>query len=179
MKNFFIFNNNQITINFDNLTKILFIGASDSKIRVYEWKNSFFQFIKEWKAHEPSVFSVISTSIYPYLISAGRDASIRVWNKENFELIHEIPAHIQTINHLQLSPNQDFMLSSSMDKLIKLWDIKNDFRLIKVIDKNRNDSHSASVNQMLWLDYNDSVITCSDDRKIIQWAIDINPQEKE
>jgi len=66
-----------------------------------------------------------------------------------------------------------------MDKLLKLWDIEKDFKLIKVIDKNRNDSHSASINHILWLEYNDSIISCGDDKKIIQWAIEINPQEKE
>ncbi len=167
------------TIFYDPQQKRLFIGASDSKIRAFELHDVNLLLLKEWKAHEPSVFSLIGTPQYPYLISAGRDASIRVWNSHNFELIYEIPAHIQTINHLQLSPDASYLLSVSMDKLIKLWDIHHDFRLIKVIDKNRNDSHTASVNHVLWLDYNDSIISCSDDKKIIQWAIDINPQDKE
>lgn len=158
----------------------LIIGGSDKKIRVFDFQIDNLNLIKEWKAHEPSVFTLVLTKHLPFLVSAGRDASIRVWNYENnFELIHEIPAHIQTINHLQLNPNETYMISVSMDKLIKLWDIKNNFKLIKVIDKNRNDSHTASVNCAIWLEYNDAVITCSDDKKIIQWAIDINPQTKE
>jgi len=158
----------------------IILGGSDSKIRVLEFKNLNIRLIKEWSAHNPSVFSIVFTFHAPFLVSAGRDASIRIWNyHENFRLIQEIPAHIQTINHLCISPNGKYLLSGSMDKLLKLWDIEKDFKLIKVIDKNRNDSHSASINHILWLEYNDSIISCGDDKKIIQWAIEINPQEKE
>ncbi len=168
------------TIYFEKERQWLILGSSDSKVRVYELKSLKLKLVKEWSAHQPSVFNLKITKNYPYLITTGRDASIRVWNyHNNFELIHEIPAHLQTINHMVLSPDESYMISASMDKLIKIWDVKNDFKLIKVIDKNRNDSHTASVNHLLWLEYNDSVISCSDDKKIIQWAIDINPQEKE
>jgi WD40 repeat protein len=168
------------TVLYEPQNQWLIIGSSDSKIRVLEFLSMNIKVIKEWKAHQPSVFSLVLTKKYPFLISAGRDASIRVWDYQNaFELVQEIPAHIQTINHLALSPDESYLLSASMDKLIKLWDIQNEFKLIKVIDKNRNDSHTASINHLLWLEYNDSIISCSDDKKIIQWAIDINPQEKE
>lgn len=170
------------TITYDSVRNWLIMAGSDSKIRVYEmdWLNFKLTKIKEWIAHKPSVFSLTMTKKKPFLISAGRDATIRVWNYENdFTLMYEIPAHIQTINHLQLNPNENYLLSAGMDKLIKLWDVQNEFKLIKVIDKNRNDSHIASVNSLLWLEYNDSIISCSDDKKIIQWAIDINPHEKE
>lgn len=169
-------------IAYDSVRNWLIMAGSDAKIRVFEmqWTNLKISKIKEWDAHIPSVFALTLTKKKPFLISAGRDATIRVWNYENnFALMYEIPAHIQTINHLQLNPNQNYMLSAGMDKLIKLWDVQNEFKLIKVIDKNRNDSHIASVNHLLWLEYNDSVISCSDDKKIIQWAIDINPQKKE
>jgi WD40 repeat protein len=158
----------------------IIIGSSDSKIRVFHLQDLNLKLINEWAAHFPSVFSLIIIPNLPFLVSAGRDASIRIWNYEDsFQLVQEIPAHIQTINHLVLSPNSKYLLSGSMDKLLKIWDVQNDFRLIKVIDKNRNDSHTASINRILWLHYNDSVITASDDKKIIQWAIDFNPQEKE
>lgn len=157
----------------------LAVGASDAQITIYDIQDFELKMIKKWTAHQPSVFDVIFQKDKSWLISTGRDALIKVWNANSFELIIELPAHIQSIHQLALSPDEQFLLSASMDKLLKLWDIPNALQLLKVIDKNRNDSHTSAINAVIWNTYNQSILTASDDRKIMQWLIDINPQNYE
>ena len=57
-----------------------------------------------------------------------------------------------------------------MDKAIKVWDAKT-FKLLKVIDKARHAGHGTSVNKLLWMNYKDTLVSCSDDRTISLWDI--------
>ena len=57
-----------------------------------------------------------------------------------------------------------------MDKSIKVWDAESE-KLLKVIDKSRHAGHGTSVNKLLWSDYNDQLISASDDRQISVWDI--------
>jgi WD40 repeat protein len=59
-----------------------------------------------------------------------------------------------------------------MDKTIKIWDAKT-FTLLKVIDKVRNQSHSTSVNKLLWLD-NQNLASVSDDKMSMLWEVKNN-----
>jgi WD40 repeat protein len=57
-----------------------------------------------------------------------------------------------------------------MDKSIKVWDAQA-FRLLKVIDKARHAGHGTSVNKLLWTNFDDQLLSASDDRSISVWQI--------
>lgn len=148
----------------------LAIGTSDHRILIMDTQTH--KVIHQWRAHDQSVFALATSPDQgPYLLSGGRDAHIRVWNKEApyREVVH-IPAHLYTVNDLRFSPDGKFFVSASRDKHIKVWDAYS-FELLKVIDHERNEGHLHSVNKIRWLKTDYSLISCSDDRRIIRWRL--------
>jgi len=57
-----------------------------------------------------------------------------------------------------------------MDKSIKVWDAET-FQLLKVIDKARHAGHGTSINKVLWTNFNNLLLSASDDRSISTWDI--------
>lgn len=147
------------------------VGFSDNSIRLYDIKSR--KKIKEWIAHENSVFKVIFDPTGG-IISSSRDAKLNFWNS-NGDLEQSIVAHMYAINDICFNPEQDLLATCSMDKSIKIWDLKSR-KLLKVIDKARHAGHGTSVNKLLWTSFNNYIVSCSDDRTLSVW--DINKSEK-
>ncbi|MEI6595106.1 MAG: WD40 repeat domain-containing protein [Bacteroidota bacterium] len=149
--------------------KEIAVGYSDFIIRLYDTEN--FELTHTLEAHTNSVFALCFSPDGKYLISGGRDAMLNVWDiKNNYQLILEIPAHILQIKCIAYNPSGNLFATSSMDKTIKIWDADN-FELIKVIDKARNESHTNCINKILWLN-DDEFLSCSDDRQVMLWDVD-------
>lgn len=147
------------------------LGYSDNIIRIL---NENFELQEELT--EPTL-SVFSTQFHPesgVLMATGRDAHIRAWDHFiYYKLAHDVSAHTFAINHLVFSLDGRFFATGSMDKMIKIWDATT-FELVKVIDKARHDGHTHSVNKLLWMNFDNLLVTCSDDRTIIVWDINFD-----
>jgi len=147
----------------------LAIGFSDNFIRIYSLID--FSLIKEIEAHKLSVFTVQYSPDQRYLISGSRDAHLKIWDtKKDYELKESIVAHMFAINHLVFSPDSKHFVTCSMDKSIKVWDAET-FQLLKVIDKARHAGHGTSINKVLWTNFNNLLLSASDDRSISTWDI--------
>ncbi len=147
----------------------LTVGFSDNFIRVYSLVD--FSLIKEIEAHKISVFTVQYSPDQRYLISGSRDAHLKIWDtQKGYELHESIVAHMFAINHLVFSPDGKHFVTCSMDKSIKVWDAET-FQLLKVIDKARHAGHGTSINKVLWTNYNNLLLSASDDRSISIWDI--------
>ncbi len=147
----------------------LAVGASDHSIYFLDAETMELKKRIE-KAHENSVFSLQYSPDEKHLVSGGRDAMMNVWDLENgFEKISSQPAHWFTINSIAYHPEGHLFATSSRDKTIKIWDAKN-YRLLKVLELNRDGGHLNSVNCLLWHPYKNTLISCSDDRSIILWG---------
>lgn len=145
-------------------------GFSDWNISVFDRNGAVLK--KTFPAHANSVFVVKYSPDGRFLLSAGRDAHIKIWDvANNYELIEDIPAHLFTINHLTYSPDGSLFATCSMDKSIKVWDAES-FKLLKVIDRARHAGHGTSVNKLLWTSYNDVLLSCSDDRTVSVWKLE-------
>ena len=160
------------SIIYSPINKQVYIGSSDYHIYVINPQN--FSIQSMWKAHENSVFSLAILREGQYLLSGGRDAYLNIWDlKDNHQFMQKIPAHNFTINDIALSPQGNHFATAGRDKTIKIWDAYQ-FNLLKVIDFARNTAHTHSVNKIKWLKSDNSLISCSDDRRIIRWQIDIH-----
>jgi len=150
---------------------MLIAGYSDNYIRILGLND--LRERKVLEAHNNSVFVLKSNPTGEYLLSGGRDAHLKVWNINDGFSIHEsIVAHMFTINSIDFNPAGTHFITGSMDKTIKLWDA-GQFKLLKVIDKERFGGHLSSVNKLVWSNYKNRVISCSDDRTISIWDIKI------
>ncbi|MEP2025546.1 MAG: WD40 repeat domain-containing protein [Reichenbachiella sp.] len=144
------------------------VASSDSFIRKYQLPN--FELVEEIHAHENSVFALLAKE--NTLISASRDARLKFWDLDGLKLDESINAHMYAINDIVERQDGAYLATASMDKTIKIWDYAQR-KLIKVIDKARHKGHFTSVNKLLWMEHKDYLISCSDDRSIGVWRIDI------
>lgn len=108
------------------------------------------------------------------LISGSRDAHIRRWkiHTDSEELLQNIPAHNFAIYALAFSPNLKWMASASRDKTIKIWNGDN-LEFLYRINKEKNQSHTHSVNHIIWHPRNNLLVSCGDDKQIMVWDIQL------
>lgn len=152
------------------------LGASDQNIYFVDL-HSMQHLNTIEKAHNNSVFALQFSKNGQQLISGGRDARLKVWELPESlspgwqpEPIKSIPAHWYTINAITFHPKLNIFATASRDKTIKIWD-GTSYDLLKVIDFEKHQGHVNSVNDLLWSPFENYLISCSDDRRIIIWEI--------
>lgn len=147
------------------------LGFSDNYIRILNLKD--LSIVKEFLAHDLSVFNLKYVPGENELVSVSRDAQFKIWDTDaEFKNIDSVAAHMYAINDIQFSPDGRYFATCSMDKSIKIWDATNR-KLLKVIDKGRHAGHGTSVNKLWWSEYNNWLISCSDDRTISVWQLEL------
>lgn len=157
-------------IAFDHAGNLAAIACGDGSIKIIETGNQ--RVLYDLDAHAESSNSVVFLPNGD-LLSGGKDALLKQWSKEDgFGLIKTIPAHNYAIYDLVLSANQQILASVSRDKTIKLWDAKNIETPLR-LDRAKNRAHINSVNAALWLDDEDLLVTCSDDRSVMVWEVEM------
>lgn len=145
------------------------VGYSDNTIKIVDLETFELKHVLE--SHTSSVFCLQYSPDGTYLLSGSRDAHLKAWSpKENYALYKDIVAHLFTINSVVYHPSGKYFATGSRDKTIKIWNAEN-FKLLKVIDKVRNEGHSHSVNKLLWTSFNDQLVSCGDDKLIMSWGI--------
>jgi WD40 repeat protein len=146
------------------------VGYSDYSVRIFSLED--FKLLVEFQAHQNSVFALKYTPDHKLLISGSRDARLKAWDVQaGYIQAAEIVAHLYAVNHIAFSPSGEHFATGSMDKSIKVWDTR-ELKLLKVIDKARHAGHGTSVNKLLWLSFNNQLISASDDRTISVWQLD-------
>lgn len=151
--------------------KELAIGSSDNNIYLVDADTLELK-QQLTGAHENSVFSLHYSPDEEYLLSGSRDAHLKAWQLGAGmpNLLYSQPAHWFTINCIAFHPSGKWFATGSRDKTIKIWDATN-FKLLKVLDTVRNGCHVNSVNHLMWHDYEDYLISASDDRSMIIWSL--------
>lgn len=151
----------------------LAIGASDHNIYIVDASSLALLKVIE-KAHDNSVFALHYSPDERYLFSGGRDAHLKVWEVDkHYENISAQAAHWYTINAIAWHPQFPIFATASRDKTVKIWDAHS-FELLKVIDTIKFGGHINSVNALHWSSYNNYLISASDDRSLIVWAVELD-----
>lgn len=138
------------------------IAGTDGLIRILDDSGSIVQTLK---GHDSTVFCVAFSPCGKFLISGGKDATLRIWELANGKEINKINAHWFHIHSMAFSPDGSMLATSSLDKTIRVWDWDS-MNLKMVVDKEKHNAHTNSVNKVLWID-SKQFISCSDDRTII------------
>ena len=145
------------------------VGYSDNLVRIFDLTT--YTLKRVLTAHTNSVFTIAYSPDFKFLLTAGRDAHLNVWEVENNYALHtNIVAHLFAINHLTFSPNGRLFATASMDKSVKIWNADT-FKLLKVVDRARHAGHGTSVNKLLWTNYQEQLLSASDDRTISVWQL--------
>lgn len=146
------------------------VAYSDFSVKIFDLQDFSLKLVVN--EHLNSVFTVCYSPDYQYLITAGRDAHLKVLSVNNqYNLHQDIAAHLFAINDIKFSPNGKYFATCSMDKSIKIWDAEQ-FKLLKVIDKARFAGHGTSINKLWWSEYKNLLISASDDKRVSIWKID-------
>jgi WD40 repeat protein len=145
------------------------VAYSDFSVKIFDLQDFSLKLVVSH--HTNSVFTLHYSPDFQYLISAGRDAHLKILEVNNqYNLYQDIAAHLFAINDIKFSPDGKLFATCSMDKSIKIWDAEQ-FKLLKVIDKARHAGHGTSINKLYWSNFNDLLISASDDKRISVWEI--------
>ena len=148
----------------------IIFSSSDHDLYVYD-KNDL-TLKNTLSGHQNSVFCAAFSKTGDFLISGSRDAQLKIWDSNNnYTLIKTLAAHMFTINDIKMSPDGRLFATAGRDKHIKIWDASN-FNLLKVIDHEKYGGHLNSVNKLFWSNWNNSLISCGDDRTVMVWEIE-------
>lgn len=146
------------------------VAYSDFSVKVFDLQDFSLKLVVN--QHINSVFTVCYSLDYQYLITAGRDAHLKILDvNNNYNLLQDIAAHLFAINDLKFSPDGKYFATCSMDKSIKIWDARQ-YKLLKVIDKARYAGHGTSINKLWWSEYENLLVSVSDDTRISVWSLD-------
>ncbi|TGE22928.1 WD40 repeat domain-containing protein [Hymenobacter metallicola] len=147
----------------------LAVGGSDQLVRVLDAASLQVKYTLEGSTN--SVFTATYSPDGRWLLTAGRDAHLRIWDvAQGYPEAQSIIAHLFAINHVAYSPDGQFFATCSMDKSIKLWEAES-FRLLRVLDKARHAGHGTSVNKLFWSGPRNRLVSCSDDRSLAVWQL--------
>ncbi|AQG81803.1 WD40 repeat domain-containing protein [Spirosoma montaniterrae] len=149
----------------------LAVGYSDNSIRIFDLAS--YELKHVIPAHANSVFTLAYSPHFRFLLSAGRDAHLKIWDVEQQYALHQdVVAHLFAINHLAFNPDGTLFATASMDKSVKIWDAET-FRLLKVVDRARHAGHGTSINKLLWTTYQQQLLSASDDRTVSVWQVSL------
>ncbi|WP_026995335.1 WD40 repeat domain-containing protein [Flectobacillus major] len=157
------------SIDINPFTNELAVAYSDFTIKIFDLSDLTLKHIIQ--AHQNSVFTVKYSPDYQFLLSGSRDAHLKVWKvSDNYTIHQDIVAHLFAINDICYRSDGKLFATCSMDKSIKVWDAQT-FKLLKVIDRARHAGHGTSINKLLWSEYENLLISSSDDKKVSVWQI--------
>jgi len=152
----------------DEKRGLLYAGSSDGNIYLVEPNKLKVVDVCE-DAHKSTVFSLLLAD-QDSLISGGRDAMIHFWKLPEMQLEHAIPAHLFTVNDLALSPCGNWFASAGRDKEVRIWNSRTG-KLLRVIDRLKDQGHINSVNSVYWDGPSNMLCTAGDDRMVKLWQI--------
>ena len=83
-----------------------------------------------------------------------------------------IAAHNWAIYDMAFSENGKYLATASRDKTIKIWDA-NQLKVLQRIEGFKDSGHTHSVNAILWLAYNNLLISAGDDQSLKVWEEEV------
>jgi WD repeat-containing protein 61 len=153
---------------YNSATHELAVGASDHLITIVDAETLTVRHRIE--GHTNSVFALAFAPHADRLLSAGRDAHLRIFDvSSGYTLIEDIIPHMYTVNDIIFNPSGRLFATCSKDKSIRIWD-PDGLRALRTIDRSSSAGHGTSVNRLLWMD-DRTLVSVSDDRTASIWSL--------
>lgn len=120
------------------------------------------------KVHEQNVTAL--AIVGHHLISAGRDAKMYQLHLSTLDKEREITPHMFTVYSIAEVQVGELFATVSRDKTLKIWD--KEFKLKKNLSRDKGiDSHTLSINTMVYNPILNALYTAGDDKLIKVWQI--------
>lgn len=100
--------------------KTLAAAGNDGKIVVWETRN--FQKIREWQAHDGSIYSLAFSPDGKKIVSAGEDKTARIWDFQKGKILQTLGGHAQRVWSVAWSPDGSRVATGSADLTTCFWD---------------------------------------------------------
>lgn len=84
---------------------------------------AFFRYIKTFRGHSDSVYTIAFTPDGQTLASGGADRTIKIWDLNTGQEICTLTEHTDAVVSLIASPDGKTLLSGSADNTIKIWNL--------------------------------------------------------
>lgn len=141
-----------------------FIGNSEGKVLIIDLEE--FKLINTININSEGINSICYIQSKNALFIGGKNAWIYVFDIKNNKVLHSFPAHNWAV--YKIITNGNSIYTCSRDKTIKEWNTGN------LELKNRYcwpefKSHTHSVNNMIFIENYNCLVSVSDDKSIIIW----------
>ena len=130
--------------------------------------------------HEQSVLAIAVDPSGRYIVSAGKDRSLKLWDAESSELLTAKPqAHESAIYDVAISPDGKSLASASNDATIRIWEISEVDGKVQLSEKPRYtlQEHTGSVHAVDFHPSNSQrLVSAGADRTVRLWNVDTGKQ---
>ena len=136
---------------------------------VYRCNSEDFSMKERIKGFSSSVNVVRYNLATQQLFIGEKDALLSIHDIQTGQTSTPIPAHYWAIYDIAFHPN-GLMATASRDKTIKIWQ-QNPLQVVKRFEGFKDKAHTHSVNKLLWISYQDFLISTGDDRSLKIWQV--------
>jgi len=113
--------------------------------------------------HRDNITAVKFHPLFSLVVSASKDATIKVWDFESGEFERTLKGHTNSVQSLDFDHTGNLLVSSSADLSIKIWDFQT-FECKKTLH-----GHDHNVSSVLFLPSGDQIVSASRDKTIKFW----------
>lgn len=113
--------------------------------------------------HRDNITDIRFHPVFPLIVSASIDATIKVWDYETGEFERTLKGHTNVVQALDFDHTGNFLVSCSADLTIKLWDFQT-YECLRTMH-----GHDHNISAVLFLPSGDQIVSASRDSTIKFW----------
>jgi eukaryotic-like serine/threonine-protein kinase len=107
-----------LSVAFDPSQPRLFVGTQRGEIEVFDTTN-LYSSTSRLQGHSSNVYHLSCSPDQRWLVSAGKDATIRLWDLQSNREVRAIQCHDRRVYSANFSPTQPMLVSASADGTIR------------------------------------------------------------
>ncbi|CAD8199699.1 unnamed protein product [Paramecium pentaurelia] len=162
-----------LSFNFDN-TLLATTQGRNIKILNFNYNKGNIEQIANFEAHESNINSLVFSKKTNYLFSGGDDFFIRIWEelKSKNQWKNKISINTKSpITCMILNKKENLIIVGNKQGFIQTWNLNVEQETITIVLEIRK-VHEQNIFGISLNLFEDRLITCSQDKKIILWIID-------